>query len=111
MVYAFGISGNATRQGLHFVLFCLFSDFILFRSETFAKAARHVSDSKHEQGSKRRAKVLNLFSPPSVCLVLSCAVSDFSIFPDKNALSGCAVGGLYSRRLNHKMPGVMTRSN
>ena len=42
MVYAFGISGNATRQGLHFVLFCLFSDFILFRSETFAKGERHA---------------------------------------------------------------------
>ena len=104
MVYAFGISGNATRQGLHFVLFCLFSDFILFRSETFAKAARREAAQGMSKTRQRLAKVPNLFYPSSVCLVLFCMVSDFSHFSKSEALSHRAVRGLYSRRLNHKMP-------
>ena len=44
------------------------------------------------------AKVPNLFSPGFVCLVLFFAVSDFLIFLEFLALSGCAVGGLYCLR-------------
>ena len=50
------------------------------------------------------AKVPNLFYPSSVCLVLSCIALDFSHFSKSGALSHRAVRGLYSRRLNHKMP-------
>ena len=60
-------------------------------------------DSRYEQ-TVRFAKVPNLFFPLFVCLVLFCMASDFSHFSDKNALSYRAVGGLYSLRLNHKMP-------
>ena len=37
-------------------------------------------------------------------------ISNFLWFLKIGALSGCAVRGLYTWRLNHKMPGVMTRS-
>ena len=46
------------------------------------------------------AKVLNLFYPGFVCLVLFFAVFDFLIFLEFLALSGCAVGGLYGCGFN-----------
>ena len=75
------------------------------------------------------AKVPNLFFFQSVFHFISSKDFDFSHFSKSEALlhgarrasdsslehdrraCDCAVGGLYSRRLNHKMPGVMTRSN
>ena len=69
----------------------------------FAKGERHAVTQAMSH-SVRVAKVPNLFSPSSVCLVLFCMVSDFSHFSKSWALSRCAVRGLYSLRLNHKMP-------
>ena len=72
------------------------------------RAAR--SDASHER-IVRFAKVRFGSFAWFIFHLFSCMASDFSHFSDKNALSYRAVRGLYSRRLNHKMPGVMTRSN
>ena len=63
-----------------------------------AKAAR-LEEPQGMSEYETFAKVPNLLSPPSVCLFLPYMASDFSIFPDKNALSHRAVGGLYRSML------------
>ena len=95
------------------LFFCMvsdFSDFWKFWALSWCAGASATCesrearrDSRHEQ-TVRFAKVPNLFFPLFVCLVLYCMVSDFSHFSKSRALSYRAVRGLYSLRLNHKMP-------